>query len=71
MTELYELTVHESASLIRSGEVSPIDLVGSMLNQIRRLEPLHKASVYLDEYAMLTKAKLKDQQYIDEVDKDP
>ena len=71
MTELYELTVHESASLIRSGEVSPIDLVGSMLNQIRRLEPLLKAWVYLDEDAVLKEAKLKDQQYKDGVDIGP
>ena len=62
MTELYELTVHESASLIRSGEVSPIDLVGSMLNQIRRLEPLLKAWVYLDEDAVIKDAQLKEQE---------
>ena len=60
MTELYELTARDAASLIRNGDISPVDLVESVLSQIKRLEPRLKAWVYLDEDAVIKDAKLKE-----------
>ena len=62
MTELYELTVDDAASLIRNGNISPVDLVESILAQIKRLDPILKAWVYLDEDAVIKDAQLKEQE---------
>ena len=62
MTELYELTVDDAASLIRNGNISPVDLSESILAQIKRLDPILKAWVYLDEDAVINDARLKEQE---------
>ena len=62
MTELYELTVDDAASLIRNGNISPVDLVESILAQIKRLDPILKAWVYLDEDAVIKDAQRKEQE---------
>ena len=59
MPELYEMSVVESASKIASGEVSPVELVESLLHRIETLEPSLNAWVYLDREMVLSEAKSK------------
>ncbi len=59
MPELHELSAAEAARLIRGRELSPIDLVESLLHRIDALEPRLKAWVYLDGDAALADAAQK------------
>jgi len=59
MTEAFALTVSEAAKKIRQGELSPVDLVESLLARIDILEPALKAWVYLDREAVRREARAK------------
>ena len=59
MPELHELSAGEAASLIRGRELSPVDLMESLLRRIDTLEPQLKAWVYLDRDAALADAAQK------------
>ncbi len=60
MPQPYELTVSEAASLIRSREMSAVDMARSLLDRIEALEPDLKAWVYLDRAAVLAEAEARD-----------
>ena len=62
MAEPYQLSLSESAALIAMGELSPVDLVESLLQRIDALEPTLKAWVHLDRDAILAEAKAKAQE---------
>ena len=59
MAEPYELSLSESAFQIVVGDLSPVDLVESLLQRIDSLEPSLKAWVYLDRESVLAEAKAK------------
>jgi aspartyl-tRNA(Asn)/glutamyl-tRNA(Gln) amidotransferase subunit A len=59
MPEPFELTVSEAAHKIGQKELSPVDLVESLLARIDDLEPALKAWVYLDREAVLSDARAK------------
>ena len=59
MAEPYELSLSESAFQILVGDLSPVDLVESLLQRIDALEPHLKAWVYLDRESILAEAKVK------------
>ena len=61
MPQPYELTVTQAASLIRSRELSPVELAQSLLDRIDALEPSLKAWVYLDRDAVLADARACEQ----------
>ncbi len=52
-----DLTVSQAAASIRTGELSPVTLVESLLDRIDALEPSLKAWVTLDRQAALTAAR--------------
>ena len=56
MTEPYELTVADAASQIRQGQLSPVELMDSLLARSRSLEPSLTVWVTLDEDAALAAA---------------
>ena len=62
MPQPYELTVSEAANLIRSRELSAVDLARSLLDRIETLEPNLKAWVYLDRAAVLAEAEARDRE---------
>ena len=62
MPEPYELSLAESALLIRRRELSPLSLVESLLGRIDSLEPQLKAWVYLDREAVLSEARQSESQ---------
>jgi aspartyl-tRNA(Asn)/glutamyl-tRNA(Gln) amidotransferase subunit A len=49
MREAYRLTIVEASSLMRKGELTPIQLLDSVLGRIHELEPKVEAWVTLDE----------------------
>ena len=57
MPQPHELTIAQAARLIREGQLSPSDLMESLLGRIDRLEPRLKAWVYLDREAALAEAE--------------
>ncbi len=59
MVEPCDLSLSESAYRIAVGELSPVDLVESLLQRIEALEPALHAWVYLDREAVLSEAKAK------------
>lgn len=59
MPEAIELSVSEAAKKIGQRELSPMDLVESLLARIDVLEPALKAWVYLDREAVLSDAREK------------
>jgi aspartyl-tRNA(Asn)/glutamyl-tRNA(Gln) amidotransferase subunit A len=59
MPEAFELSVSEAARKISRRELSPVDLVESLLARIDDLEPALKAWVYLDREAVLADARAK------------
>ena len=59
MPEPCDLSLSESAYRIAVGELSPVDLVESLLHRIDALEPALNAWVYLDREAVLSEAKAK------------
>ena len=60
MAEPFELTSSEAARGIRSRELSPVELVESLLQRIDSLEPRLKAWVYVDREGALLEAKAKE-----------
>ena len=62
MPQPYELTVTEAANLIRSRELSAVELAQSLLDRIEALEPSLKAWVYLDRAAVLVEAEARDRE---------
>ena len=62
MPQPYELTVSEAASLIRSRELSAVDMARSLLDRIEALEPNLKAWVYLDRDAVLAEVEARDRE---------
>ena len=59
MPELYNLTASEAATQIKQRQLSPVDLVESLLARIDALEPALKAWVYLDREAVISEAQAK------------
>ncbi len=57
MAEPYELTVADAASQIRQGQLSPVELMESLLARSRSLEPSLTVWVTLDEDAALAAAR--------------
>ncbi|MSQ22002.1 MAG: amidase [Dehalococcoidia bacterium] len=53
----WNLTVAQASSMIRSGELSPVALIESLLERVRRLEPSLKAWVTLDAELALAAAR--------------
>ena len=53
----WDLTVAQAARMIRSGELSPVALMESLLERVRRLEPSLKAWVTLDAELALAAAR--------------
>ncbi len=62
MSQPYELTAAQAARLVREGQLSPSDLMESLLVRIDRLEPRLKAWVYLDREAARAEAEEKTRQ---------
>jgi aspartyl-tRNA(Asn)/glutamyl-tRNA(Gln) amidotransferase subunit A len=60
MPELFELSAAEAAQKIKDRELSPMELVRSLLARIDALEPSLKAWVYLDREAVLDEARSKE-----------
>ena len=55
--EPYELTAAESAREIRAGRLSPVDLTGSVLDRIERVDPLINAYCLVDADGARTAAR--------------
>jgi aspartyl-tRNA(Asn)/glutamyl-tRNA(Gln) amidotransferase subunit A len=62
MPQPYELSAIEAAGLIRRQELSPVDLMQSLLDRIDALEPALKAWVWLDRDAALAEAKAREEE---------
>ena len=62
MPQPYELTVAQAANLIRSRELSTVELTQSLLDRIEALEPSLKAWVYLDRATVLADAEARDRE---------
>ena len=62
MAQPFELSAAEAARQIRRRDLSPVELAESLLARRDALEPSLKAWVYLDREAVLSEAKLKEQE---------
>jgi Asp-tRNA(Asn)/Glu-tRNA(Gln) amidotransferase A subunit family amidase len=62
MPQHFNLTAVEAAKQIKSRDLSPVDLVESLLNQYDSLEPSLNAWVYLDRKALLADAQQKQEE---------
>ena len=62
MAQPFELSAAEAARQIRRRDLSPVELAESLLARCDALEPSLKAWVYLDREAVLSEAKLKEQE---------
>lgn len=62
MPQPYELTVAQAANLIRSRQLSAVELTQSLLDRIEALEPSLKAWVYLDRATVLADAEARDRE---------
>ena len=60
MAEAFELTSTEAARRMRRGELSPVELVKSLLKRIDGLEPRLKAWVFVDRDGALLEAEAKE-----------
>jgi Asp-tRNA(Asn)/Glu-tRNA(Gln) amidotransferase A subunit family amidase len=60
MPEPYELSATQAARLISRRQLSPVELVESLLGRIDALEPSLKAWVYLDREAALAEARSRE-----------
>ena len=63
MTELIELTLAESLSALRSGEISSRELTQACLERIQSLEPQLHAFLYLAPDRALSRAEMADRQW--------
>ena len=59
MPQHFNLTAVEAAKQIKSRDLSPVELVESLLSQYDSLEPNLNAWVYLDREALLADAQQK------------
>jgi aspartyl-tRNA(Asn)/glutamyl-tRNA(Gln) amidotransferase subunit A len=57
MPEPYKLTASEASRMIKQGELTPVDLVESLLERIKELEPKLDAWVTVDAEGALKAAK--------------
>ena len=71
MTEPYELTIAQAASEIRRGTLSPVDLMDSLLERSRNLDPQLNVWVNLDEDAARDAAAERERQLADGEDIGP
>ena len=62
MPQPYELTLSQAADLIRSRQLSPVELTQSLLDRIASLEPSLKAWVYLDRDTVLEDAAARERE---------
>ena len=62
MPQHFNLTAVEAAKQIKSRDLSPVELVESLLNQYDSLEPSLNAWVYLDRKALLADAQQKQEE---------
>ena len=62
MTEHFNLTANEAAKRIKNRDLSPVELVESLLSQYDALEPGLSAWVYLDREAVLADAQQKQEE---------
>ena len=60
MPQPYELSARRAAQAVAGGNLSPVELVQSVLDRIEALEPSLQAWVYLDREAVLTDARGKE-----------
>ena len=60
MPELHELGVAQAAQRIRDRQLSPVELMESLLSRIDALEPQLNAWVYLDRESVLSDAQQKE-----------
>jgi aspartyl-tRNA(Asn)/glutamyl-tRNA(Gln) amidotransferase subunit A len=60
MPEPYELSATQAAKLINRRQLSPVELMESLLGRIDALEPSLKAWVYLDREAALAEARSRE-----------
>src|SRR5882724_1494468 len=61
MTELYQLTIHEAASLLRQRKISSLELTQAHLDRIRSVEPRVKAFTLITDDLALSQARIADQ----------
>jgi aspartyl-tRNA(Asn)/glutamyl-tRNA(Gln) amidotransferase subunit A len=61
MTELYQLTIHEAASLLRQRKISSLELTQAHLDRIRTVEPQVKAFTLVTDELALSQARSADQ----------
>jgi aspartyl-tRNA(Asn)/glutamyl-tRNA(Gln) amidotransferase subunit A len=61
MTELYQLTIHEAASLLRARKISSVELTQAHLDRIRAVEPRVKAFTLVTDELALAQARAADQ----------
>ncbi|HAI09043.1 MAG TPA: hypothetical protein DCM17_06925, partial [Dehalococcoidia bacterium] len=62
MPQHFNLTAVEAAKQIKSRDLSPVELVESLLSQYDSLEPSLNAWVYLDREALLADAQQKQEE---------
>ena len=61
MTELYQLTIHEAAELLRQRKISSVELTQAHLDRIREVEPKVKAFTLVTDDLALKQAREADQ----------
>ena len=71
MPQHFNLTAVEAAKQIKSRDLSPVELVESLLSQYDSLEPSLNACVYLDRKALLVDAQQKQEELKKGVDVGP
>ena len=62
MTEHFNLTAIDAARQIKSRDLSPVELVESLLNRYDSLEPSLNAWVYLERESVLADAQQKQEE---------
>jgi aspartyl-tRNA(Asn)/glutamyl-tRNA(Gln) amidotransferase subunit A len=60
MAELYQLTIHEAAELLRQGKISSVELTQAHLERIRAVEPRVKAFTLVTDELALEQARAAD-----------
>ncbi|HZR39040.1 MAG TPA: Asp-tRNA(Asn)/Glu-tRNA(Gln) amidotransferase subunit GatA [Ktedonobacteraceae bacterium] len=63
MTELYKLTIHEAAELLRQKKISSVELTQAHLDRIREVEPKVKAFTLVTDDLALQQAKEADKRF--------
>src|SRR5579862_2301103 len=63
MTELYQLSIHEAADLLRQHKISSVELTQAHLDRIREVEPKVKAFTLVTDELALKQAKEADRRF--------